>query len=101
MADDLKRGNIYGIFEYQVVIKFLYLKRETNDDIVAELDFIYGDCTSISAIKNCITKFKYGHRNIFSEECNGYPNDVTAQKELVQKSIKFNSIKWIQWKCAT
>lgn len=71
--------------EYRAVIRFLFLKKKTNDEIKIELDDVYGDSApSLSTIKYWTAEFKRGRTIIFDDERPGRPREVTIP-ELVDK----------------
>lgn len=71
--------------EYRAVIKYLFLKKKTNDEIKAELREVYGDCApSLSTIKYWTAEFKRGRTSILDEERPGRPNEVTTS-EMIEK----------------
>ncbi|XP_030750623.1 uncharacterized protein LOC115878306 [Sitophilus oryzae] len=71
--------------EYRAVIRFLFLKKKTNDEIKIELDDEYGDSApSLSTIKYWTAEFKRGLTIIFNDERPGCPREVTTP-EMVDK----------------
>lgn len=71
--------------EYRAVIRFLYLKSKTNDEIKTELDSVYGnDAPSIATVKRWTAEFRRGRTSIFDEERPGRPNEVTTE-EMINK----------------
>ncbi|XP_030751041.1 protein GVQW3-like [Sitophilus oryzae] len=71
--------------EYRAVIRFLFLKKKTNDEIKIELDDVYGDSAlSLSTIKYWTAEFKRGRTIIFDDGRTGRPREV-ATPEVVDK----------------
>lgn len=71
--------------EYRAVIRFLFLKKKTNDEINTELKDVYGESApSLSTIKYWTAEFKRGRTSIFDDERPGRPKEVTTP-EMVNK----------------
>lgn len=64
-------------------IKYLFLKRKTNDEIKVEFSEVYGDSApSLATIKYWTAEFKCGRTSIFDEEPPARPNEVTTPKMI-------------------
>jgi len=69
--------------EYRAVIRFLFLKKKSNDEIKNELIEVYGESApSISTIKYWTAEYRRGRTSIFDEDRPGRPREVTTRIKL-------------------
>ena len=55
--------------QYRSVIRYLFLKGETRQEIVKELKEVFGaDCPSLATIKTWFNDFQRGRTSVFDEE---------------------------------
>ena len=77
MASDAKAGFSSKV-EYPVVIRYLYLKGNTGQEIYSELADVYGSSApSFAQVKFCVGEFKHGR---MYEARSGRPLDATNEE---------------------
>lgn len=69
--------------QYRSVIRFLFLKGKTRDEIKTELSTVYGDASpSIATVKRWYNEFRNGRISVFDEARPGRPNEVTTEENI-------------------
>lgn len=78
--------------QYRSVIRFLFMKRKTREEILEELNAVYGnESPSFATIKRWYNEFKNGRTSVMDEERSGRPCElsekITVQlKETIQNN---------------
>lgn len=71
--------------EYRAVIRYLFLKKKTNNEINTELNDVYGDSApSILTITYWAAEFKRGRKSIFDDQRPGRLKEINTP-EIVDK----------------
>lgn len=72
-------------FEYQAVIKYLFFKKKTNDEIKAKLAEVYGDSVPLlSTINIAQLNSNAAVQGFFAEKRPGRPIEVITS-EMIEK----------------
>ena len=80
MASDAK-ANFSSKVEYRAVIRYLYLKGKTGQEIHFELTNVYGSSTpSYVQVKFWVGEFKHGRTSLEDETRSGHPSDATDEE---------------------
>ena len=80
MASDAK-GSFSSKIEYRAVIRYLYLKRETGQEIHFELINVYGSSApSYAQFKFWVWEFKRSRKSLEDETRSGRPSDATDEE---------------------
>ena len=80
MASDAK-ANFLSKVEYRAVIRYLYLKGKTGQEIHFELTNVYGSSApSYAQVKFWVGEFKHGRTSLEDETRSGHPSDATDEE---------------------
>ena len=80
MASDAKASFSSNI-EYRAVIRYLYLKGKTGQEIHCELNNVYGSSApSYAQVKFWVVEFKRGRTSLEDETRSGRPSDATDEE---------------------
>ena len=80
MACDAK-ASFSSKVEYRAVIRYLYLKRKTGQEIHCELINVYGSSApSYAQVKFWVGEFKRGRTSSEDETKSGCPSDATDEE---------------------
>ena len=80
MASDAK-VNFSSKDEYRAVIRYLYLKGKTGQEIHCELTNVYGSSTlSYAQVKFWVGEFKRSRTSLEDETRSGHPSDATDEE---------------------
>jgi len=76
--------------QYRSVIRFLFMRGKTLQEIVAELNAGYGlESPSLSTVKRWFNEFKRGRTSVFDEEKSGRPSEINENvTEKLQEIVK-------------
>ena len=76
--------------QYRSVIRFLFMRGKTLQEIVAELNAGYGlESPSLSTVKRWFNEFKRGRTSVFDEEKSGRPSEISENvTEKLQEIVK-------------
>ena len=80
MASDAK-VSFSSKVEYRAVIRYLYLKGKTGQEIHCELTNVYGSsASSYAQVKFWVGEFKRGRTSLEDENRSGRPSDATDEE---------------------
>ena len=80
MASDAKTS-VSSKVKYRAVIRYLYLKRKTGQEIHCELINVYGSSApSYAQVKFWVEEFKRGRTSLEDENKSGRPSDATDEE---------------------
>ena len=80
MASDAK-ASFSSKVEYRTVIRYLYLKGKTGQEIHCELTNVYGSSApSYAQVKVWVGEFKSGRTSLEDETRSGRPSDATDEE---------------------
>ena len=80
MASDAK-VSLSSKVEYGAVIRYLYLKRKTGQEIHCELTNVYGSSApSYAQVKFWVGEFKRSRKSLEDETSSGCPSDATDEE---------------------
>lgn len=76
--------------EFRSVIKFFVLRKRSNQEIIFELQEVYGDnCPCKATIYNWIREFRNGRESVFDSEREGRPKEISVEKnDLLENIVK-------------
>ena len=82
MASDAK-VSFSSKVEYRAVIRYLYLKRKTGQEIHCELTNVYGSSApSYAQVKFWVGEFKRSRASLEDENRSGLPSDATDEQNV-------------------
>ena len=80
MASDAK-ASFSSKVEYRALIRYLYLKGKTGQEIHCELTTVYGSSApSYAQVKFWVGEFKHGRTSLEDETRSGRPSDTTDEE---------------------
>ena len=98
MASDAK-VSFSSKVEYRAVIRYLYLKGKTGQEIHCELTNVYGSSApSYAQVKFWVGEFKCSRTSLEDETRPGCPPDATDEKCVTKYRIWCTLISELRWK---
>ena len=96
MASDAK-ACFSSKVEYRAVIRYLYLKGKTGNEVHGELADVYGySAPSYAQVKFWVGEFKHGRTSLEDEARSGRPLDATDEEMCKKVRDLVYSDRWIQ-----
>ena len=98
MASDAK-VSFSSKAEYRAVIRYLYLKGKTGQEIHCELTNVYrSSAPSYAQVKFWVEEFKRSRTSLEDETRSGRPSDATMKKCVTKYGIWCALIGELRWK---
>ena len=98
MASDAK-VSFSSKVEYRAVIRYLYLKGKTSQEIHCELTNVYGSSAPWYAqVKFWVEEFKRSRMSLEDETRSGCPSDATDEKYVTKYRIWCTLMGELRWK---
>ena len=97
MASDAK-VSFSSKVEYRAVIRYLYLKGKTGQEIHCELTNVYGSLPSYAQVKFWVGEFKRSTTSLEDEIRSERPSDATMKKCVTKYGIWCTLIGELRWK---
>ena len=79
--------------QYWSIIGYLFLKGKPRQEIVKELNEVFGaDCPSLAIIKRWFNDFQRGRTSVFDEEKPGRPKEINENlTKMVKEERRINT----------
>ena len=98
MASDAK-ASFPSKVEYRAVIRYVYLKRKTDQEIHCKLTNVYGSSAPLYAqVKFWVGEFKRGRTSLEDKTRSGRPSDATDEEMCNKYGIWCTLIGELRWK---